>query len=109
SAFLNWAIKGYCDKNEITFTRCRSHKKNDRPHIEQKNGAVVRRPIGYDRDEGPEATATLQAVYDGYRIAVNSLQPVRTLEEKRQRSRLRYPWLLRHHGAPREASAARVV
>jgi hypothetical protein len=64
SAFLNWATKAYCDKNEITFTRCRPYKKNDQAHVEQKNWAVVRQLIGYDRYEGEEATAALQAVYD---------------------------------------------
>jgi hypothetical protein len=83
SAFLNWAIKGYCDNNKITFTRCRPYKKNDQAHVEQKNWAVVRQLIGYDRYEGVEATAALQAVYDDYRVYVNFIQPVRKLEEKR--------------------------
>jgi hypothetical protein len=83
SAFLNWGIKAYCDKNEITFTRCRPYKKNDQAHVEQKNWGVVRQLIGYDRYEGAEAAAELQAVYDDYRVYVNFLQPVRKLEEKR--------------------------
>jgi hypothetical protein len=86
SAFLNWAVKGYCDKNEITFTRCRPYKKNDQAHVEQKNWAVVRQLIGYDRYEGAEATAALQAVYDDYRIYVDFFQPVRKLQEKRTKA-----------------------
>ena len=86
SAFLNWGIKAYCDRNEITFTRCRPYKKNDQAHVEQKNWAVVRQLIGYDRYEGAEATATLQAVYEDYRVYVNFLQPVRKLEEKKTES-----------------------
>jgi hypothetical protein len=86
SAFLNWAIKGYCDKNEITFTRCRPDKKNDQAHVEQKNWAVVRQLIGYDRYEGAEATAALQAVYNDYRVYVDFFQPVRKLEEKRTKA-----------------------
>jgi len=86
SAFLNWGIKTYCDKNEITFTRCRPYKKNDQPHVEQKNWAVVRQLIGYDRYEQTEATAALQAVYDDYRVYVNFLQPVRKLEQKKTES-----------------------
>jgi hypothetical protein len=83
SAFLNWGIKGYCDENEITFTRCRPYKKNDQAHVEQKNWAVVRQLIGYDRYEGVEATAALQAVYNDYRVYVNLFQPVRKLVEKK--------------------------
>jgi hypothetical protein len=86
SAFLNWAIKGYCDKNEVTFTRCRPYKKNDQAHVEQKNWAVVRQLIGYDRYEGLEATAALQAVYNDYRVYVDFFQPVRKLEEKRTKA-----------------------
>jgi hypothetical protein len=33
----------------ITFTRSRAYTKNDGAHVEQKNGAVVRRLVGYDR------------------------------------------------------------
>jgi len=86
SAFLNWAIKGYCDKNEITFTRCRPYKKNDQAHVEQKNWAVVRQLIGYDRYEEKEATAVLQAIYDDYRVYVNFVQPVRKLIDRTTKS-----------------------
>ena len=44
---------------------------------------MVRQLIGYDRYEGVEATAALQAVYDDHRVYVNFIQPVRKLEEKR--------------------------
>ena len=86
SAFLNRGIKAYCDKYEITFTRCRPYKKNDQTHVEQKNWAMVRQLAGYDRYEGPEATAALQAVYDDYRVYVNFLQPVRKLVQKKTQS-----------------------
>jgi hypothetical protein len=29
------------------FTRCRPYRKNDQAWVEQKNGAVVRRVVGY--------------------------------------------------------------
>lgn len=86
SAFLNWGIKAYCDTNKITFTRCRPYKKNDQAHVEQKNWAVVRQLIGYDRYEGAEATAALQAVYNDYRVYVDFFQPVRKLAEKRTKA-----------------------
>ncbi|MGY3361492.1 hypothetical protein ACVWZK_008155 [Bradyrhizobium sp. GM0.4] len=41
----------------IEFTRCRPYRKNDQAFVEQKNGAVVRRMIGYRRFEGLEAAA----------------------------------------------------
>jgi hypothetical protein len=36
----------WCWREGLTFTRSRSYKKNDSCHIEQKNGALVRRIIG---------------------------------------------------------------
>lgn len=39
----------YCDQAHITFTRGRAYQKNDQCFVEQKNGAVVRQFVGYDR------------------------------------------------------------
>jgi len=36
----------------ITFTRARAYKKNDQAYVEEKNGSVVRRLVGYDRFQG---------------------------------------------------------
>lgn len=50
--FLNVELVAYCDEQNITFTRGRPYKKNDQAHVEQKNGAIVRRIVGYERLEG---------------------------------------------------------
>src|SRR3984893_4831403 len=49
----------------------------DRVHarVEQKNGAVVRRTIGYRRFEGLEAAAALARLYAAMRLFVNFFQP----------------------------------
>ena len=49
SEFINRPRFYYCRREGITFTRSRAWKKNDRAHVEQKNGAIVRQLIGYDR------------------------------------------------------------
>ena len=49
SEFINHGLYTYCEDNEITFTRSRPYKKNDSAHVEQKNGAVVRRLTGHGR------------------------------------------------------------
>jgi hypothetical protein len=90
SAFLNWPLKEYCEEHKITFTRCRPYKKNDQAHVEQKNWAVVRRLIGYQRYDSREASSLLGVVYEDYRRIVNFLQPVRKLlEKKREGNRVR--------------------
>ena len=59
----------------ITFTRCRPYHKNDQAFVEQKNGAVVRRIVGYRRLEGVAAAAALARLYATVRLFVNFFQP----------------------------------
>jgi hypothetical protein len=49
SEFINHHLYAWCQREGITFTRSRAWKKNDSAHVEQKNGAVVRHLVGYDR------------------------------------------------------------
>ncbi len=35
--FINHLLVRYCEREQITFTRCRPYKKNDQCHVEQKN------------------------------------------------------------------------
>ncbi|MDP6419746.1 MAG: transposase, partial [SAR202 cluster bacterium] len=39
SEFLNAEVIGYCEQEQITFTRGRAYKKNDQCYVEQKNGS----------------------------------------------------------------------
>ena len=59
SAFINETVVDYCKDRKIELTRSRAYKKNDQAWIEQKNGSVVRRLVGYGRLEGAAATAVL--------------------------------------------------
>jgi hypothetical protein len=82
SAFMNETVKGYCEGAGVEFTRCRPYRKNDQAHVEQKNGAVVRRAVGYRRLEGLEAAAALAELYRSLRLFVNFFQPSFKLAEK---------------------------
>jgi hypothetical protein len=75
SAFINETVVDYCRDKELEFTRCRAYKKNDQAWIEQKNGAVVRRMVGYGRLEGRAATAVLNQLFAAARLYVNYFQP----------------------------------
>ncbi|MGY3611307.1 ISNCY family transposase, partial [Bradyrhizobium sp. Lot11] len=75
SVFMNETLKGYCEQAGIVFTRCRPYRKNDQAFVEQKNGAVVRRMVGYRRFEGLEAAALLARLYRSARLFVNFFQP----------------------------------
>jgi hypothetical protein len=71
SVFMNETVRDYCEQVGIEFTRCRPYRKNDQAWVEQKNGAVVRRTIGYRRFEGLEAAASLARLYSAMRLFVN--------------------------------------
>jgi hypothetical protein len=55
TAFMNEAVFDFCKATGIELTRSRAYKKNDQAWVEQKNGSVVRRLVGYGRLRGPEA------------------------------------------------------
>jgi hypothetical protein len=82
SEFLNYQLFEYCLGEEIAFTRSRAYRKNDQCHVEQKNGAIVRRYIGYDRYEGVEPCRILNALYERLRLYVNFFQPSLKLVKK---------------------------
>ena len=78
SVFLNETVRDYCQAAGVVFTRCRPYRKNDQAWVEQKNGAVVRRIVGYRRLEGLEAAAALAQLYGSVRLFVKSLARRRT-------------------------------
>lgn len=63
-------------------TRSRAYRKNDQAWVEQKNGAIVRRLVGYGRFVGAEATAALGRLYDVVGQHGNLFQPSFKLREK---------------------------
>ena len=75
SEFINYALLDFCRIHKITFTRSRAYKKNDQAHVEEKNGSIVRRLIGYDRFEGLDAYNALSELYATLRLYINFFQP----------------------------------
>ena len=75
SVFINETLVGYCEENEIEFTRSRAYRKNDQAWIEQKNGSVIRRFVGHERHSGAVAGQTMAHLYGAVRLYVNYFQP----------------------------------
>jgi hypothetical protein len=75
TVFMNETVRDYCQEAGIEFTRCRPYRKNDQAWVEQKNGAIVRRIVGYRRYEGLEAAAELARLYATVRLFINFFQP----------------------------------
>ncbi len=79
---MNETVAAYCDTHGIPCTRSRPYHKNDQAWVEQKNGAVVRRLVGYRRLEGLAAAAALSRLYAASRLYVNFFQPSFKLASK---------------------------
>jgi Integrase core domain len=84
STFMNDVVVPWCRAQKIEVTRSRAYKKNDQAFVEQKNGAVVRRLVGYSRFEGVEAAQVMARLYAAARLHVNFFQPSFKLKEKRR-------------------------
>ena len=84
SEFINHEVLEFCDDNKITFTRSRAYRKNDQAHVEQKNGSIVRRTVGYDRFEGRAAWEALGEMYQTLRLYINFFQPSLKLLSKQR-------------------------
>ncbi len=82
SEFINHHLFTYCHQQGITFTRSRAYKKNDSCHVEQKNGNVVRRLVGYDRYTSKAAYQCLERLYSNVRLYINFFQPTMKLVSK---------------------------
>ncbi len=82
SVFMNETLLADCEESGIEFTRSRPWHKNDQALVEQKNGSVVRRIVGYRRLEGLAAAAALSRLYGTVRLFVNFFQPSFKLSEK---------------------------
>jgi transposase InsO family protein len=85
TVFINETVKSWCETSGVEFTRSRPYRKNDQAYLEQKNGAVVRRMVGYRRFEGLAATEALARLYQPMRLFVNFFQPSFRLAEKTRR------------------------
>ena len=84
SEFINDLLLQHTRIHQITFTRSRPYKKNDQAHVEQKNGSLVRRLIGYDRLDIPQQALLLDKIYQDLRLYTNFFQPVLKLIGKVQ-------------------------
>jgi Integrase core domain len=73
--FVNDKLIQYCLSHGIELTRSRPYRKNDQAWIEQKNGAVVRKLLGYRRFQGLAAARAIMRLYGASRLFVNFFQP----------------------------------
>jgi transposase InsO family protein len=83
SEFINHHLLRFCRRRNIQFTRSRPYKKDDNAHIEQKNWTHVRKLLGWDRYDSPEAMVAINDLYcNELRLMMNLFQPAVKLERK---------------------------
>jgi hypothetical protein len=85
SEFINDHLYRYCQRLHIQFTRGRPYKKDDNAHIEQKNWTHVRKLLGWERYDSPEALAAINDLYrNEWRQMMNLFQPSVKLQRKKR-------------------------
>lgn len=82
SEFINWHLKDWCDEQKIAMTRSRPNHKNDNAYVEQKNGHVVRRFLGYTRLDCRETVELMNNLYEVLDVYLNHFVASRKLLEK---------------------------
>lgn len=80
--FMNEPVVAWCRAQGLEVTRSRAYRKNDQAWVEQKNGAIVRRLVGYGRFEGMAAAEATARLYAAARLYANLFQPSFKLREK---------------------------
>jgi transposase InsO family protein len=91
SEFINWHLGRWCYARDIQWTRSRPYKKDDNAHIEQKNWTHVRKLLGWDRYDTPQAVEAINDLYrNELRLWMNLFLPsVKLLRKVRVGSKLR--------------------
>jgi hypothetical protein len=82
SVFMSETVVTWCRQQGLEVTRARAYRKNDQAWVEQKNGAIVRRLVGYSRFEGVASAQVLGRLYAAARLHINLFQPSFKLKAK---------------------------
>ena len=64
SEFINWFCKGWALRRGQRLTRSRPNRKNDNCFVEERNGHVIRKWVGYARFGEEAVVAALNGLYD---------------------------------------------
>lgn len=113
SEFINWVAKRWCEAAHIHLSRSEPGKKNDNMYVEERNGHVVRKYLGYTRLDCPDVVRVMNELFDVLAPYLNHFQAVRrTLAKERVGAKYRrtyervaqtpYQRMLSHPAVPEE-------
>lgn len=80
--FINWVAKRWCDAHGIALSRSEPNKKNDNMYVEERNGHVVRKYLGYARLDCPEVVTVANDLYHVLGQYLNHFRAVRRMASK---------------------------
>lgn len=90
SEFINQFVIKWCTDEKIELSRSRPGKKNDNMYVEERNGHVIRKTVGYQRLDCVRAVTALNALYDVLAPYLMHFVAVRrTLEKEKIQSKYR--------------------
>jgi hypothetical protein len=75
--FINYTVINWLYENNYKVTRSRSYRKNDNAHIEQKNGAVIRKYAFHYRYDTIREVNAINELYKYLRFQVNYFMPTK--------------------------------
>lgn len=75
--FINWHCKKWCASKKITMSRSEPNKKNDNMYVEERNGHVVRKQLGYRRFDCPQVVPLMNDFYQVLGVYLNHFKAVR--------------------------------
>ncbi|KKU07461.1 MAG: hypothetical protein UX11_C0015G0016, partial [Candidatus Collierbacteria bacterium GW2011_GWC2_45_40] len=75
-------VYDWCQRENIQMTRSRPNRKNDNRYIEERNGHIIRKFVGYDRLDCQETVPVLNDLYQTLGIYLNHFVAVRKCVKK---------------------------
>lgn len=86
SEFINRMVMDWCGEEKIEFSRSRPNHKNDNMFVEERNGHVIRKTVGYITLDCREAVGALNLLYDMVTPYLLHFVAVRRMLEKEKLS-----------------------
>lgn len=77
SEFINWTLLAWSKENNIKLTRSEPGKSNDNMYVEERNGHVLRKFLGYARFDKKEVIVAVNEYYKCLSMYLNYCIPVR--------------------------------
>lgn len=80
--FINRVLKDWCDAETIDLSRSEPYQKNDNMLVEERNGHVIRRYLGWDRLDDAAALSLVNELCDTIGLYTNHWKAVKRMISK---------------------------